>query len=154
MQFKTLLVTLAALTATVQAAPAAAPVVSDTLNPASANAIGLAKRQNYCGNSSFKNIGNDNSPTVADCERIAYNIRNGGSWNCLGFNVKILSYGTCAFNCVPLAPQGSTVVGATDVRDLIGDSIRRFRRSDGRVGAEGNMECGGGKMIWWQVTRN
>jgi hypothetical protein len=154
MQFKTVFFTLAALAATAQAAPTAAPVVSGSLNPASADAIGLAKRQNECGNSSFENIGNSNSPTVADCERIAYNIRNGGSWNCLGFKAKILSYGTCAFNCVPLDAQGSTIVGASDVRDLIADSIKKFRRSDGRVGAEGNMQCGGGKWIWWQIVRN
>lgn len=38
--------------------------------------------------------------------------------------------------------RGTVMVGTSDVKDLIRDSISKFRRSDGRVGSRGIMPCG------------
>jgi len=132
MQFKAKIVTLATLLA---AAAHGVPTAGQT--PDSAHeAVSTLARRNNCLDSTFKNLGSSSAHLISSCQRISSNIAGGGDWNCLGWNTKILTSGTCAFHCVPFAPQGSTIIHHDDVRDLIGDSIAKFKRSVGRVAAE------------------
>ncbi|KAK4172746.1 putative necrosis-inducing factor-domain-containing protein [Triangularia setosa] len=135
----------------------------NSLNEAAAENIGLVKRTDQCGHSTFTNIGNSNSPLVSDCERMANNLSGNGKWTITSFDVqkKLASYGTCAFRVTPAQIWiGTTFVGDRDVKDLVRDSIQMFRRSDGRVGAEGKMECGDkfatpeDYKMWWWIDRN
>jgi Pathogen effector len=61
---------------------------------------------------------------------------------------RLVSYGSCAFG-VTVGFEGTAVVGNEDIRDLVRDSITKFRRSDGKVGSKGTMTCGGsGRTVY------
>ncbi|RDA88812.1 hypothetical protein CP532_5417 [Ophiocordyceps camponoti-leonardi (nom. inval.)] len=112
----------------------------------------LSKRGNMCGDSSFENRGSAGSPYASDCEVLARNIAPGGDWTVSrGAHRTLATFGTCAFGAEKGGPW-YTYVGNEDIRDLIRDSINRFKRGDGKVGARGRMHCagngGGGEIIW------
>ena len=143
----------ALLAATVAAAPAP-KAASTSPNPH----VIFTKRDNPandCGPAHFDNMSSGGSPTVGDCQQIAYNIRNGGSWavGCGTGRHQLVQYGTCAFgvSCNEIAVIN---VGNTDIIDLINDSIRQFAWS-GLVGAEGTMKCQnvawGDVDTWWGI---
>ncbi|EQL00126.1 chitinase [Ophiocordyceps sinensis CO18] len=110
----------------------------------------LSKRGNSCGDSSFTNQGSDVSPLASDCEQLSWNIRRGGTWIISGSHRTLARYQSCRFGA-----EGEgwyTYVGHEDIMDLIGSSIKKFKRRDGRVGAKGSMPCegndGGGPVRW------
>ncbi|KAK0671652.1 putative necrosis-inducing factor-domain-containing protein [Cercophora samala] len=162
MQLTTILTTLLGAAALTQAAPTP-DLNENTLNKATPSNLGLAKRTDQCGHSTFINTGNSNSPLASDCERMANNLSGKGYWTYTSFEVqrKLASYGTCSFWITPgQIWMGTTFIGDQDVKDVVRDSIRMFRRSDGRVAAEGVMKCGDKfatpedyRMKWW-IQRN
>ncbi|KAK4178077.1 RF2-like protein [Triangularia setosa] len=104
----------------------------------------LAKRSNQCGASTFENRGSGASPFVSDCEQIIRNLSGSGTW-ALNFqpHYEIAKYGSCRFGIEwGQLHRGTVLVGTDDVKDLIRDSINKFRRGDGRVGSRGIMPCG------------
>ncbi|KAK4150825.1 putative necrosis-inducing factor-domain-containing protein [Chaetomidium leptoderma] len=149
MQFKS--TTLALLTAVLATVAECAPT---TANPTSAETIGLDKRgSNECGHSTFVNQGSGASPKISDCERIIKNLANPGSWPLASVQAhkELASYGSCAFGVSFYQfHQGTVYIGTEDVKDIIRDSIKQFRRSDGKVGAKGVMGCGAQdiKIAW------
>ena len=122
---------------------ALAPLV--TANP--------VKRTNSCGVSTFENRISNGSPSVADCQQLAYNIRGDGSWNHVGNpgqHRTLATFGTCVFG-VEADPhfgrQSAFRVGNEDIIDLIRDSISLYQ-GDGRVGTRGIMMCGNTQVLW------
>ncbi|PHH74217.1 hypothetical protein CDD82_5047 [Ophiocordyceps australis] len=114
--------------------------VNDQVDAAS---FRLRKRTNQCGHSTFENRGSEASPLISDCEVLMWNIRNGGRWRLsTGTYRTVATYGTCAFGA-EVTNYWYTYIGHQDVIDLIRDSIRDFRRHDGKVGSRGEMECMG-----------
>ncbi|KAK4196110.1 putative necrosis-inducing factor-domain-containing protein [Triangularia verruculosa] len=150
MQFKAIFTTLLAAATAAECAPQVAPAVYSrevTLNPTYPENTGLAinKRSDRCGHSTFENRGSAGSPWVTDCERMANNLSGSGTWTYSSFDrhKTIASHGTCAFGIEAAQLfQGVTHVGTQDVKDIVRDSIIKFRRSDGKVGARGEMQCG------------
>ncbi|KAJ6003367.1 hypothetical protein N7451_005914 [Penicillium sp. IBT 35674x] len=133
----------------------AAPVSTQSSeNPAAV----LTKRKevNDCGTSTFVNESSSGSPKVADCRKIATNIKSGGTWTFEGFGVqhKLVHYGTCAFG-VTSSADGFTYIGNEDIINLIDDSIKKFKW-EGKVGAKGKMKCkgeGGKDEVVWGIYK-
>jgi hypothetical protein len=151
MQLKAALVLLATMLATAaECAPVAAPAPEASPNPSFGESIGLVKKANTCGHSEFRNRTTGSSPLVSDCEVLRSNIAGDGRWTFTSFtpNKELARFGSCRF-VVNANFQGSAVVGNEDIRDVIRDSIAMFQ-SNGRVGAEGNMECTGND-VWWEI---
>lgn len=111
----------------------------------------LSKHANdACGNSSFVNKSSSGSPTVGDCNCIrnralatprsylSYlrDAQQQGGWH------RLTTCRTCVFGFKTSNAFG-TIVGTSDIADLIRDSINRFQWNR-RVGAEGKMGCGNG----------
>lgn len=108
----------------------------------------------YCGASSFEDQGSEASPTIADCKGIVRNIHGGSYKNQgVGVNHPILSNGGCTFNIYGGAHGSVTYsVGDQDVIDAIGGAIKRFSRSDGKIGAKGVFSCegnAGSESVTW-----
>ncbi|RCI16483.1 hypothetical protein L249_1735 [Ophiocordyceps polyrhachis-furcata BCC 54312] len=154
----------AALSGLVQAAPSpgrlsvplredrAAAVAENRTEADDGVAFLLNKRGNKCGHSSFEDRGSEASPYASDCEMLAHNIASGGDWTVThGVHRTLAQYGTCAFGAEGGGPW-YTWVGNEDIRDLIRDSINKFKRPDGKVGSRGWMKCsgnsGGGRILW------
>ncbi|KAF4464653.1 hypothetical protein FALBO_8509 [Fusarium albosuccineum] len=139
--------TVALLAATLAMTAESAPV---SPNPSSSEVIGLVKRENLCGDSSFENQTSGASPRVVDCQQLNYNIRNGGTWFVGGSQRQLASYGDCAFGArVNAGPAcWARWVGNQDIIDLINDSIARYG-GNGLVGAKGEMKCNGGCTVDW-----
>lgn len=118
--------------------------------------LGPILRDNQCGDSTFVNQGSEASPWISDCETIVRNIAGGGTWTLFdGYQRTLATYGTCAFGAQKVS-GGSSVhyVGNEDIRDLITDSIRKFGRNDGKIGAKGRMGCnapGNSSAIEWGI---
>lgn len=84
---------------------------------------------NDCGDSTFINRSSGGSPRVADCEQLARNIAGDGTWTVDdSAQHQLAQYGTCAFG-VTVHSDGAwyAYIGNEDIRDLIFDSIKRFR---------------------------
>ncbi|KAL1839528.1 hypothetical protein VTJ49DRAFT_1430 [Mycothermus thermophilus] len=174
MQFKTLVTILtAAFAAGVTAAPA--PAAEPVNAPVPATDEGLYLRalseagtseplspllaarapKDTCGHSSFNGDTNDNSPTIADCQRLASNLSGEGTWMVYVYHgtKTLATYGTCKFTATTISQTG-TYVGDTDVQDLIRDSIRMFGKN-GRIGAYGAMNCHpASEAVFWSIRRN
>ncbi|KAJ5935471.1 hypothetical protein N7466_005018 [Penicillium verhagenii] len=107
---------------------------------------------NDCGTSTFTNESSSGSPEVADCRKIATNIKSGGTWTFEGFGVhhQLVQYGTCAFG-VKVSADRYTYIGNEDIIQLIDDSIKKFKW-EGKVGAKGTMKCSGqdgdDEVVW------
>jgi len=98
----------------------------------------------------------DDSPSVADCERLSRNIAGDGSWKVNLYDGwrKLATYGSCAFSAVSPWGELGGWVGNEDIRDLIRDSIRMWARN-GKVGAHGEMECQAAwAVLEWRIHRN
>ncbi|PHH59376.1 hypothetical protein CDD81_3335 [Ophiocordyceps australis] len=110
----------------------------------------LRKRTNQCGHSTFENRGSEASPLISDCETLMFNIRKDGRWRLsTGVHRTVATFGTCAFGA-QVRKQWYTYIGHEDIIDLIRDSIRDFRRGDGKVGSRGEMQCRG-DLLWANV---
>jgi hypothetical protein len=95
-------------------------------------------------------------PWVTDCEELSRNIEGNGKWKVNLYDgwKKLASYGTCAFSAVSPVGELGGWVGNEDIRDLIRDAIRDYAR-DGKVGAEGAMECNAAfATLEWSIHRN
>ncbi|KAJ5745953.1 hypothetical protein N7520_011135 [Penicillium odoratum] len=123
--------------------------------PTSENpSVVLNKRKyiNDCGTSTFVDETTSGSPKVADCKKIATNIKSGGTWTFEGFGVQhqLVQYGTCAFG-VTVSADYYTMIGNEDIIDLITDSIEKYKW-EGKVGAKGHMMCEGqdgkNEVVW------
>ncbi|KAK3361557.1 putative necrosis-inducing factor-domain-containing protein [Lasiosphaeria ovina] len=156
----------AALFAAAHAAPAPAANATDggfilapnsdtltyTPGPSSAARSLTERAINDCDNSSFENQSTGGSPTVGDCQRLANNIAGDGTWTVwTGTQHQIAQYGTCAFGITTVTGFWANI-GNGDVRDIIGDSIRRFQWN-GLVGAKGEMNCqgSGSPHVKWAI---
>lgn len=115
---------------------------------------------NDCGDSTFVDQGSEASPYASDCETLAYNIRGDGSWRIRsGVQRKLASYGTCAFGAQTYdGDDWYAYVGNEDIRDVIRDSISKFKRPDGKIGAKGIMNCESGSIanrnVLWGIYHN
>lgn len=85
---------------------------------------------------------------------IRNNLSGNGDWSINAWQERdIASWGSCKFRVRSNNNLGS-VVGDTDVKDVIWDAINKFKR-DNRIGARGRMECdkifGSGRdgVNWW-----
>ena len=96
-----------------------------------------------CGDSTFHNKSSGGSPLVADCQCLIDWLRQNNGWFSVspagsGF-AAFAHCGTCTFGAHTKNIMG-TVIGNTDIADIVQDSIKRFEW-EGRVGAEGDMGC-------------
>ncbi|KAF3392821.1 hypothetical protein F1880_008720 [Penicillium rolfsii] len=108
----------------------------------------VANGKDYCGDSTFIDQGSGASPLVEDCKQIIKNIEGtDGDYNTspLEKQRQLLHYGTCHFGVTGKGINGnvSFKTGNQDVIDIINDAIKKFGRSDGRIGAKGTMQCQG-----------
>ncbi|KAL2801870.1 putative necrosis-inducing factor-domain-containing protein [Aspergillus granulosus] len=104
--------------------------------------------KDYCGESTFEDQGSEASPWIEDCENIIDMLTNTDKdWNRspLEKQRSLVSNGTCHFGVTGKGIHGnvSFMTGAQDIIDIIRDSIKKFGRSDKRVGAKGTMQCDG-----------
>lgn len=103
--------------------------------------------KDYCGDSSFEDQTSEASPLASDCLTIIRNIQGtDGSWNTFIEQQRtIVTFGSCKLGVTGKGRKGNSNfdVGAQDVVDLIRESIKKFARDDGRVGAKGKMQCNG-----------
>jgi len=112
---------------------------------------------NHCGPSTFIDQTSNASPFANHCLQIVRNIQGDKktSWRiAVGRHRTIASHATCHFG-VESNGGGNNIffdVGGEDVEDLIRDSVRKFRRSNGRIGAKGVMSCSGSfgreEVLW------
>lgn len=101
--------------------------------------------ENDCGLSTFENHSSSASPKAEDCRQITRNIAREGSWNVGPFHDRtVVAYASCQFT---ISATIWTNIGNEDIIDIINDSIDKFQW-EGKVGARGEMECGGNQIIW------
>jgi hypothetical protein len=116
------------------------PRVSD----ASAGALFTRAAINDCGESTFVNQSSGGSPQISDCQKIASNIANGGTWTiaCGGPSQRTYAtYGTCAVGAhCAYSSADAVYIGNQDTIDIINSSIQKFSYQ-GKVGALGHMGC-------------
>ncbi|KAK8129159.1 chitinase [Apiospora kogelbergensis] len=113
-----------------------------------------------CGDSTFEDQTNNNSPLVEDCLAMIrkYEVDFKKSWNIqvLGKNQReIGDAGGCHFGAEATEQKGNAhfTVGAQDLIDITNEAIKRFG-SGGRVAAKGNMKCNGnikGQAVKWGI---
>ncbi|KAM0425546.1 hypothetical protein ACHAPT_009338 [Fusarium lateritium] len=132
------------ITAFLATAAECAPV---SQNPDSNEAIGLVKRANLCGHSTFEGQTTSASPAITHCKRLSSNIRKGGSWSVGSSQRQLASYGSCAFGATLKGPGSGCRVGNEDIMDIIKWSIDRFAW-EGLVGSKGIMRCGNCVIDW------
>lgn len=147
-----------AVLATLAVTTLASPI---SKNPNAPSAI-LEERDsiNDCEDSSFNNDTSDASPLVSDCLILASNISPGGTWPVWTlFNSnpyeydQLASFGTCAFGA---RSNAAINVGNQDIIDLIHSSIDMFQSPDGKVGADGQVDCQNQASLstnhmWWGI---
>jgi len=82
------------------------------------------------------------SPLAADCNQLAYNIRNGGDWTSAGVFARTLAtYGTCAMVFEPL--DGDIYkVGNGDIIDFVNSSVTQCQWFD-KIGSKACTVCDG-----------
>ena len=107
-----------------------------------------------CGTATFRRATSGGSPAAADCRAVAARYAGfDGGWHMSGLPMDgtyqtLASHGHCAFGVRPRdGAFHSFYVGASDIADLVRDAGARFARN-GRLGAEGNVQCGGTKLQW------
>ncbi|KAL4925616.1 putative necrosis-inducing factor-domain-containing protein, partial [Aspergillus undulatus] len=103
----------------------------------------IANGKDYCGTSTFVDQGSEASPLIDDCKQIIKNIQGtDGDWNTspLEKQRSLVHSGTCHLGVTGKGIHGniSFITGAQDIIYIINDAIKKFGRSDGRVGGEGN----------------
>ncbi|KAB5559546.1 putative necrosis-inducing factor-domain-containing protein [Coniochaeta sp. 2T2.1] len=101
------------------------------------------KSVNDCSPSTFTDQTTRDSSLIEHCQRVAYNIRDGGTWRVETLMARwhqIVQYRSCAFSVYAVDELAYFKIGNQDIIDLISDSIRMFGR-DGYVGANGTMNC-------------
>lgn len=103
--FKTFVLA-AALSFTAQAAPVSNLEERDSIND--------------CYDSSFENQTSDASPLVSDCQQIAVNIADGGTWSTgdAGYQRQLVQYGTCALGVSGDFQAQVFYVGNQDIIDV------------------------------------
>ncbi|PLN79765.1 hypothetical protein BDW42DRAFT_194896 [Aspergillus taichungensis] len=120
------------------------------------NELVARKSVNDCGDSTFIDQGSEGSPDITDCQHIVENIKGGGTWKVsqIGAQYQLVEFGTCAFGAEGNAAN-TAYVGNQDIMDIINESIRKFGRPDGKVGAKGTVDCqsdrgamGVGRLDW------
>ncbi|KAK3984707.1 putative necrosis-inducing factor-domain-containing protein [Cladorrhinum sp. PSN332] len=127
------------------------------------------QRPDTCGASSFVNKSSGGSPKTTDCVKIRdhYRTANGHFVVMSNFDIKpngdwcrLVITGSCVFG-IKSKNQWDPRVGSTDIADLTGDSINKFKTSGSpsRVGAEGNMGCQtdmftGTASVDWAIFHN
>ncbi|KAJ5288624.1 necrosis-inducing factor-domain-containing protein [Penicillium angulare] len=143
---------LAAGIALVQAAPVGHTLTDRSPNPIVVLSERGASSVNDCGDSTFINQSSGGSPKISDCQQIATNIANGGTWSVEsnGAQNQLVQYGTCALGVTGDFTIGIFYVGNQDIIDVINESISRFSWN-GLVGAEGKMYCEGGSDVTWAI---
>lgn len=98
----------------------------------------------FCGASTFVDQGSDASPPISDCLGIVKNIHGGDYNKGVGVHHKLLTNGKCVFGVYGGAHGSVTYrIGDQDVIDAINGAVKRFSRSDGKIGAKGVFSCQG-----------
>jgi hypothetical protein len=99
-----------------------------------------------CRDFTFEDDTKDDSPPIADCQRIIDNIigTNGEWYTGIGHFEKKVSNGLCAVGVASYGVHGPVVTNAgdNDLVNIITESAKRFGKN-GRVGAKGTMTCNG-----------
>lgn len=114
-----------------------------------------SSHQDTCGSSSFNDDTGPNAPTTGRCEAVRdWAANNRGHWEVFGgmFQTRfypLVSSGKAGTTACHFAIQHNGAMGAvgnTDVRDLVNDSLNRYKRDFGgvwRVRAYGRTRCNG-----------
>jgi hypothetical protein len=116
----------------------------------------------HCGESTFVDQTSDASPNADDCFGIIRIIEPDGrtDWttNILEGHREISDHKTCHFGVesVGATDNANFRVGGGDVKDIIIDAVAKFRRSNGKIGAKGEMYCNGnlpgnGVRVKWGI---
>ncbi|KAK4201384.1 putative necrosis-inducing factor-domain-containing protein [Triangularia verruculosa] len=168
MQLNTVITTLVTFTAISTAAPsplrlhaATNNTIPQLTNPRASNPnhvttipTDLHKRANLCSQPSFEDRGSEVSPLISDCMQMHDNFVRTGEWTYSSSELHrtIGSYGSCRFGIESISARGRlTQIGTEDVRTLIRESVSRFGRHDGRVGARGLLRCHGDVELQWGI---
>jgi hypothetical protein len=100
-----------------------------------------------CWDFTFEDRTSDASPSVSDCQGIINEVQGSvQNWERnIGPHTDVAEKGACKVGVESGIPNGPVVywVGDQDVVNIVAESIKRFARKDGKVGAAGSMRCKG-----------